>query len=106
MEQPQASDHVINVGSGHAYSIAEVATLLAEAMGVPHLTPEIMQKARAGDIRNCFADVSKARELLGFEPRFRLEDSLGELADWVRSQTAIDGGPEMKRQLEERGLVS
>jgi dTDP-L-rhamnose 4-epimerase len=106
MEQPQASDHVINVGSGHAYSIAEVATLLAEAMGVPHLTPEIMQKARAGDIRNCFADVSKARELLGFEPRFRLEDSLGELADWVRSQTAIDGGAEMKRQLEERGLVS
>jgi dTDP-L-rhamnose 4-epimerase len=106
MEQPQAADHVINIGSGHAYSVAEVATLLADAMGVPHLTPEIMHKARSGDIRNCFADISKARDLLGFEPRHRLEDSLGELADWVRSQNAVDRGAEMKRQLEERGLVS
>jgi dTDP-L-rhamnose 4-epimerase len=106
MEQPQAADHVINIGSGHAYSVAEVATLLAEAMGVSHLTPEIMHKARSGDIRNCFADISKARDLLGFEPRHRLEDSLGELADWVRSQNAVDRGAEMKRQLEERGLVS
>jgi dTDP-L-rhamnose 4-epimerase len=80
--------------------------MLANAMGVSHLTPDIMNKARSGDIRNCFADISKARELLGFEPRFRLEDSLDELAGWVREAQAVDRGAEMKRQLEERGLVS
>ena len=106
LEQKSSSGHVINVGSGNAYAIADVATMLANAMGVSHLTPDIMNKARSGDIRNCFADISKARELLGFEPRFRLEDSLDELAGWVREAQAVDRGAEMKRQLEERGLVS
>ena len=106
LEQRSAAGHVINIGSGNAYAIADIATMLAEAMGVPHLTPDIMGKARSGDIRNCFADIAKARELLGFEPRFRLEDTLDELADWVREAQAVDRGAEMKRQLEERGLVS
>ena len=106
MEQPQAPGHVINIGSGQCYTIAEVAVLLAEAMGVPEIRPEILGKARSGDIRNCFADISKARELLGFEPRQRLENSLGPFAEWVRASGAVDRGAEMKRQLEERGLVS
>jgi dTDP-L-rhamnose 4-epimerase len=105
-EKPNASGHVINVGSGQAYTIEEVAQLLADAMGVPEISPDIMNKARSGDIRNCFADISKARELLGFEPSYRLENSLGPFAEWVRSTGAIDRGAEMKRQLEERGLVS
>ncbi|MBY2951183.1 NAD-dependent epimerase/dehydratase family protein [Rhizobium leguminosarum] len=106
LEKPNAPGHVINIGSGQAYTITEVATLLADAMGVPEIRPEIMNKARSGDIRNCFADIAKARELLGFEPRFKLENTLGPFADWVRNAGAIDRGAEMKRQLEERGLVS
>ncbi|MBP2550658.1 dTDP-L-rhamnose 4-epimerase [Neorhizobium galegae] len=106
LEKPSAAGHVINVGSGQSYSVAEVASLLAEAMGAPELQPDIMNKARSGDIRNCFADISKARELLGFEPEHRLESTLGELAEWVRVTGAIDRGAEMKRQLEQRGLVS
>ncbi|WP_105430894.1 MULTISPECIES: NAD(P)-dependent oxidoreductase [Neorhizobium] len=106
LEKPNAPGHVINIGSGQAYTIAEVATLLAEAMGVPDIAPDIMNKARSGDIRNCFADISKARELLGFEPGYRLENSLAPFAEWVRSTGAVDRGAEMKRQLEERGLVS
>ncbi|TIQ09037.1 MAG: NAD-dependent epimerase/dehydratase family protein, partial [Mesorhizobium sp.] len=106
LEQRQARGHVINIGSGRAYTICEVARLLADAMGVPEHRPEILGKARAGDIRNCFADISKARELLGFEPQHRLEDSLNEFVAWVRNTVAIDRGADMKRELEERGLVS
>ena len=106
LEQPQARGHVINIGSGQAYAINDVATMLAEAMGVPEIEPDILGKARSGDIRNCFADISKARELLGFAPQYRLEDALGELAEWVGRTGAEDRGAEMKRQLEERGLVS
>ncbi|TKT68461.1 NAD-dependent epimerase/dehydratase family protein [Rhizobium sp. LC145] len=106
IEKPNAAGHVINIASGQSYTVADVALLLAEAMGVPGITPDIMHKARSGDIRNCFADISKARELLGFEPRYRLENSLGEFAEWVRGAVAVDRGAEMKRQLEERGLVS
>jgi dTDP-L-rhamnose 4-epimerase len=106
VEKPNAAGHVINIGSGQAYTITQVALLLAEAMGVPDIIPDILNKARSGDIRHCFADISKARELLGFEPRYQLETSLGPFAQWVLSVGAIDRGPEMKRQLEARGLVS
>ncbi|TPM22788.1 SDR family NAD(P)-dependent oxidoreductase [Mesorhizobium sp. B2-3-3] len=106
LEQRQAAGHAINIGSGHAYPISEVARLLAEAMGQSGRSPEILGKARSGDIRNCFADISKARELLGFEPRHRLENALDEFVIWVRNTGAVDRGADMKRELEERGLVS
>jgi dTDP-L-rhamnose 4-epimerase len=80
--------------------------MLAEAMGVPDLAPEMLGKARSGDIRNCFANIDKAREMLGYEARHRLEDSLDEMALWVRGTVAIDRGAEMKRELESMGLVS
>ncbi|WP_075293227.1 NAD-dependent epimerase/dehydratase family protein [Pararhizobium arenae] len=106
LEKPKAAGHVINIGSGQAYTITQVATLLAEAMGVPHIRPDIMNKARSGDIRNCFANIDKARELLGFEPKHRLEHSLTPFAEWVRQTGAVDRAAEMKQQLEARGLVS
>jgi hypothetical protein len=40
-------------------------------------------KARAGDVRHCFANIAKARELLGFELRLYLEECMGEMADWI-----------------------
>lgn len=106
MEKPDAPGKVINIGSGSAYTIRQVAALLADAMDAARIEPEILGKARAGDIRNCFADISRARELLGYEPRHRLEDSLEEFADWVNLSGAVDRGAEMKRQLEQRGLVT
>jgi dTDP-L-rhamnose 4-epimerase len=106
LEQPRAGGHVINVGSGRFYTIAEVARLLAEAMGVPNIRPEITGKMRAGDIRHCFADISKAEELLGFTPEHRLESSLDAFVEWVRGTQAVDRGPQMKRELEQMGLVS
>ncbi len=104
--EKDADGQVINVGSGRSYSISDIAIMLAQAMGVPEIGPEILGKARSGDIRNCFADISKARELLGFEPENRLEDTLDELASWVRGSVVIDRGAEMRQRLEERGLVS
>ncbi len=106
LEQSGAAGNVINIGSGRAYAIRDVAELLLAAMGMPHLKPDILNKARAGDIRNCVADITKARDLLGYEPQHRLEDSLDELVSWVRQSEAVDRGAEMRRQLEERGLVS
>lgn len=105
-ERPEAKGELFNIGSGQAYTISGVARLLAGAMGLPDLQPEILGKSRSGDIRNCFADISHARRLLGFEPRHRLEDSLAEFVDWVRGEAVVDRGAEMRRQLEERRLVS
>ena len=106
LEHPQAAGQVFNIGSGRDVSILEVGAALARAMGVPHLTPEVMGKARVGDIRHCFADISLAREVLGFAPRRSFDDSLGELAEWVRLQQAEDRVHDARRELEQRGLVA
>lgn len=106
LETPDIAGEVFNIGSGRAYTIDRVARLLAEAMDRPDLEPEVLGKFRAGDIRNCFADIGKARSLLGFAPQHLLEDSLGPFVDWVRQSPAVDHGPAMRRELEMRGLVS
>lgn len=105
-ETPEAAGELFNIGSGNAYTVTQVATLLAQAMGLPELTPEITGKYRAGDIRNCFADIARAQRILGFQPQERLEDSLDEFVTWVRGESVVDRGAEMRRQLEERRLVS
>ncbi len=106
LEHPQAPGQVFNVGSGRDVSINEVGVALAEAMGTPHLTPEVTGQARVGDIRHCFADVGLARAVLGFAPRRSFEDSLGELADWVQQQQAEDRVQHARQELAQRGLVA
>jgi len=105
LERDEAAGEVFNIGSGRAYSIEQVARLLATEMDLPELTPEILGRFRAGDIRNCFADIGKAQRLLGFEPRHRLEDSLGPFVEWVRRSPSVDRGATMRKELELRGLV-
>lgn len=105
MKTPAAKGEVINIGSGRSYTIARVARLLAGAMDMD-LPPEILGKARSGDIRHCFADISKAAALLGFKPEYLLEDTVGEVAAWVRQTEAVDRGLDARRELEARGLVA
>jgi dTDP-L-rhamnose 4-epimerase len=106
MDSADADGAVINIGSGHAYTIAGVAESLAAAMGKPDLRPQILGKARTGDIRHCFADIGRARTLLGYAPSLLLQDSLDELVEWIARTAAEDRGEDAKRQLEMRGLVA
>ena len=106
LNHPAAANQVFNIASGQDVSILEVGAALAAAMGVPHITPEVMDKARVGDIRHCFADITLARETIGFAPRRGFDDSLGELADWVQRQQSEDRVQHARDELERRGLVA
>ena len=88
MENPFAAGHTINIGSGHSYTIEQRGANCSRKRWASRICSRgCSNKARAGDIRHCFADIGKARELLGFEPRYLLEDSLDEL---VRLDPRID----------------
>lgn len=101
---PRASGQAINIGIGDPISILEVATLLAETLGVD-IEPEITGQFRSGDIRHCWADPTAARELLDFEPVYRFRtQGVKELVEWVRDQTAIDRQDEAVAELRRRGL--
>jgi dTDP-L-rhamnose 4-epimerase len=106
LDHPAAPGRVFNIGSGRDVSIAEVARAMAAAMGRERLVPEFLGKARAGDIRHCFADITRARTELGFAPRRGLAESLPELAAWVARQRAVDLVEQARRELEQRGLVA
>jgi dTDP-L-rhamnose 4-epimerase len=60
-----ADGEVFNIGSGHAYTVRDVAQRVARALGRGDVRPQITGKYRVGDIRHCFADITKARTRLG-----------------------------------------
>jgi dTDP-L-rhamnose 4-epimerase len=62
-------------------------------------------KYRVGDIRHCFADVSLAKELLGYEPQVDLDAGLTELAEWLEGQVAVDSVDAAAKELASRGLT-
>jgi len=82
-----------------------VAARMAEALGCEELEPEITGKYRVGDVRHCFADVSLAATVLGYEARVPFADGLRELAGWLAGRSADDRVGEMRAQLEARGLT-
>lgn len=104
LESDGAAGRAVNVGSGRTASVREVALLLNEALGT-NLTPEVTGKARAGDVRHCFADISLAGALLGFEPQVELEDGIAELVGWLEGQEARDRSETASSELERRGLT-
>jgi dTDP-L-rhamnose 4-epimerase len=105
LEVPEAQDDVFNVGSGNAYTVVEIAEKMAKVLGKEHISAEISGKYRVGDIRHCFADISKAKAVLGYEPQVTLEEGLIELAEWLEGQTAVDKVAEMSKELAARGLT-
>jgi dTDP-L-rhamnose 4-epimerase len=105
LEAPGAVGRALNIGSGKSFIVREVATALAAAVGKPRIEPQITGKYRVGDIRHCFADISAARECLGYEPRVQFEQGLVELAEWLRGQVAIDRVATAAGELAERGLT-
>jgi len=104
LESEDAVGHAVNVGTGRPVTVRQVAELLAAGLDTD-IVPELPATYRMGDIRHCFADPTRAEELLGFKAKIRLEDGIGELLDWVRTQTATDRVEEAAAELVARRLV-
>jgi len=100
-----AVGRVLNVASGRPRTVREVAEGVAAAVGRPGLAPEIAGSCRVGDVRHCFADISLARDVLGYEPLVDFDDGVRELAGWLQGQVARDRMAEARAELEARGLT-
>jgi len=95
----------VNVGTGDPQTIEGVAETLIDLYGADDLTPEIADDYRAGDIRHCYAETTRAEDLLGFEPEVEFEAGMRELVEWGREQEAEDNFERAHAELEEQGLV-
>lgn len=105
MHSDKANGQAINIGSGMPISIREVAETLSAALDVS-MPSELTGKYRAGDIRHCFGNITKARELLGFQPRLSFEQGISELVAWLGEQRADDKAESMVAELQTFGLTA
>ncbi len=78
---------IVNVGTGRRVSVLELAGLMAQQTGQQHVSP-VFKPERAGDVKHSLADISAARQLLGYEPVTSLEDGLSETVEWYRRSLA------------------
>lgn len=104
LERDAADGRALNIGSGESVTVTEIAQRLARVLDV-QIEPEVTGKFRVGDIRHCFADITLARELLGYRPAVDLEEGMAELAEWLQTQTAEDRVDNATAELVSRGLA-
>ncbi len=104
LESDRAVGSAVNLGTGTPSTVDDMARLLAEGLKM-EIEPERTAQYRAGDIRHCYADASRAQELLGFRTRVSLEEGMSELVEWLAGQEAEDRVDAATRELAARGLT-
>lgn len=104
LESDKANGQAFNIGSGSARSIESIALNIAHLLK-KDIQPDITQKFRKGDVRHCFADVSKIKASLGFTAAIEFEAGIEELSQWSESVHAQDNFGKAEKELASRGLV-
>jgi len=106
LERPGADFQPVNVGSGQTVSILEIARVLARLLG-RDIEPLVTETGRKFDIRHNTADITRARDTLGFAPRVPLEQGFGELIEWAQTtpDVAVDFFDRALQELQDKGLL-
>lgn len=103
MENESLNYGAYNVGTGISTSLRTIAALLGKYLN-ENIQPQVLNKARKGDIRHCFADISKIRNL-GYSPQITLEEGLKQLCEWMKGENSQDNVQLAALELERKGLI-
>lgn len=104
IEKDEANYEVFNVGLGKAIDVLTVANTLVSEYG-SNSKIEISGNYRLGDIRDNYADLSKIKETLGFEPKIGFEEGISRFVKWVNLQEVSEDKYETSiNEMKEKGL--
>lgn len=104
MEVPEADGHVFNIGTGVATDVLTVANTLCEKYGIK-VPITISGNYRLGDIRHNFADITAAKEILGFSPKWTFSEGIAKFTQWVDQQDIQeDNYAASINEMKEKGL--
>ncbi|MDI6757064.1 MAG: GDP-mannose 4,6-dehydratase [Endomicrobiia bacterium] len=104
MNKKSADYEVFNLGAGRPVAIKAVADIIAGIYG-KDIRPDVTGRYRKGDVRHCFADISKARRALGFKPSTDFASGMRLLCAWAYGEKAMDKYALAARELKEKGLA-
>ncbi len=76
------SGEVFNIGSGERTSVNSLAVKLNDVLN-KEFKP-VYEEPRSGDIKHSYADISKARKMLKYEPSVSFSEGLGETVRWYK----------------------
>lgn len=104
MEVPEANGHVFNIGTGVSTDVLTVARTLSKHYGI-EVPLKVTGNYRLGDIRHNYADVSLAKQILGFQPKWTFDAGIKKFTDWVNCQDLqIDNYEASLKEMKEKGL--
>ncbi len=89
--------------SHHPRKTRKLAETLIDLYG-KDFRPDVINKFRNGDIRDCYGDISKI-QALGFQPRVSIKEGLKDLVAWGEKQKSVSRVEDAHRELVEKGLV-
>jgi dTDP-L-rhamnose 4-epimerase len=89
LKQPLSGFHALNVGSGVPTSVMTMTEMLRDLLG-SNSALSVSGDFRAGDIRHCYADLTRVRTSLGFEPAVSLKQGLVRFCEWVKTQSLLE----------------
>lgn len=104
MNDSRANYEVFNIGSGQKITIKELAELIIATYGA-NSAVEITNQYRKGDIRHCFADISKIEQKIGWKPKADRTEALRELIAWSETADSKDTFEEASRILKQKGVI-
>lgn len=104
LEKEEANGEVFNVGTGEATDVITVANTLVKNYGID-TNIKISGNYRLGDIRHNYADLTKIKALLGFEPKYNFETGIRKFTEWVLTQEIKESKYEDSiAEMKEKGL--
>lgn len=104
IEKKEANRHAFNVGTGVPTDVLTVANTLMEKYGI-QVPVKVSGNYRLGDIRHNYADITAARMILGFEPKWSFSDGIGEFVKWVNKQEVQEDKYEASiAEMKQKGL--
>lgn len=87
LERPEVQGQAFNFGNEAPITVMEIVELIQELMGCRHIRPRVLDVAK-GEIHSQYLSAAKARELLGWAPRYEVRRGLAETIEWYREYLA------------------
>ena len=104
IEVPEANGHVFNIGTGIATDVLTVAQTLCKHYGI-EVPLTVSGNYRLGDIRHNYADITLAKQILGFKPKWTFDAGIKQFADWVnRQELQTDNYEASLEEMKQKGL--